>query len=49
MLCLFGSGVRTKEELVALLRAAGASEVTEQVIGWGDSVFRWGERLRSVG
>lgn len=42
MLCIFGSGLRTKDELRSLFDLAGAGDVTEQVIGWGDSIFRLG-------
>lgn len=42
LLCTYGSGFRTREEVLALIARAGLTVARERTIGWGEPVFEIG-------
>ena len=39
LFCVYGSGFRTRDEVLALIASAGLTVAQEQTIGWGEPVF----------
>ncbi|MET0865119.1 MAG: siderophore-interacting protein [Nakamurella sp.] len=45
LLCIHGSGLRTRTEMLAMFDSADVEVAAEQIIGWGDTVFHLRPRV----